>query len=488
MEFQIPDFLPAAAELFVAGMALFMLLVVSFMRRGATTAAYWLTQATILGMALVAMFTGRDVGFTFGQMYIDDPLGDFLKVWVALSVATSLLYGRRYLIDRGLETAEYYLIVIFAMLGSMILITAGSLLTVYLGLEMLSLSSYALVAINRDSTQSTEAGMKYFVLGALASGLLLYGISMVYGGTQTLNIIDVARALFEQQANRPVLLFGLVFIVAGIGFKIGAVPFHMWLPDVYQGAPTSVTILIASAPKLAAFAMAFRLLAVGFWDFAEQWQMMLILLAIGSLAIGNLGAIAQTNIKRMLAYSTIGHMGFILLGLASGVVGGERYLADNAYSAALFYAVTYALMTLGSFGMLLLMSRAGFEADQIDDFKGLNKRSSWWAAMMSIVMFSMAGIPFFVGFFSKFLVLQFVVATDHVWLAVVAVMMSLIGAFYYLRIVKLMFFDEPVDDSPIVAGLGVRVVLSTNVLALAVLGIFPNVLMYFCSLVIHGSF
>jgi NADH-quinone oxidoreductase subunit N len=247
-------------------------------------------------------------------------------------------------------------------------------------------------------------------------------------------------------------------------------------------------LLIASAPKLAAFAMAFRLLAVGFWDFAQQWQMMLILLAIGSLVIGNLGAIAQTNIKRMLAFSTIGHMGFILLGLASGVVGGERYLADNAYSAALFYVVTYVLTTLASFGMVLLMSRAGFEADQINDFKGLNKRNSWWAAMMSIVMFSMAGIPFFVGFFSKFLVLQFVVATDHVWLAVLAVMMSLIGAFYYLRIVKLMYFDEPLDESPIVAGIGVRVVLSANVLSIAALGLFPNLLMYFCSLVIHGSF
>jgi NADH-quinone oxidoreductase subunit N len=487
MEFQIPDFYPAAAELFVAGMALLVLLVVSFVRRGATV-AYWLTQATVVGMAAVALLSGRDVGFTFGQMYIDDPLGDFLKLWVALSVLTSLFYGRRYLIDRGLESAEYYLISMFAMLGSMILISAGSLLTVYLGLEMLSLSSYALVAINRDSTQSTEAGMKYFVLGALASGLLLYGISMVYGATQTLNIIDVARALFEQQANRPVLMFGMVFVVAGVGFKMGAVPFHMWLPDVYQGAPTAVTLLIASAPKLAAFAMAFRLLAVGFWDFAQQWQMMLILLAIGSLVIGNLGAIAQTNIKRMLAFSTIGHMGFILLGLASGVVGGERYLADNAYSAALFYVVTYVLTTLASFGMILLMSRAGFEADQISDFKGLNKRNSWWAAMMAIVMFSMAGIPFFVGFFSKFLVLQFVVATDHVWLAVLAVMMSLIGAFYYLRIVKLMYFDEPLDESPIVAGVGVRIVLSANVLAIAALGIFPNLLMYFCSLVIHGSF
>jgi NADH-quinone oxidoreductase subunit N len=468
-------------------MALLVLLVVSFTRRAAGI-AYWLTQITVVGMALVALFSGRDVGFTFGQMYIDDPLGDFLKLWVAFSVATSLFYGRRYMIDRGLETPEYYLIVMFAMLGSMILISAGSLLTVYLGLEMLSLSSYALVAINRDSVQSTEAGMKYFILGALASGLLLYGISMVYGATQTLNIIDVARALFEQQANRPVLLFGLVFVVAGVGFKMGAVPFHMWLPDVYQGAPTGVTVLISSAPKLAAFAMAFRLLAVGFWDLAEQWQMMLILLAIGSLAIGNLGAIAQTSIKRMLAYSTIGHVGFVLLGLASGVVGGERYLADNAYSAALFYAVTYVLTTVASWGILLLMSRAGFEADQIDDFKGLNKRSSWWAAMMAIIMFSMAGIPFFVGFFSKFLVLQFVVATDHVWLAVFAVMMSLIGAFYYLRVVKLMFFDEPLDDSPIVAGPGVRVVLSANVLAIAALGLFPNVLMYFCSVVIHGSF
>ncbi len=512
MEFQIPDFYPASAEFFLAGAAILTLLIISFVKQGAACVAYRLSQTALLLTALLTLapilanidfgqmfgskswtleglgFSFGHIGFTFGQMFINDGLGVVLKFFSCISVAAGLFYGRRYIADRRIESPEYYLLVLFATLGVMVLISAGSLLTVYLGLEMLSLASYALVAINRDSIQSTEAGMKYFVLGALASGLLLYGISMVYGATQTLNIVDVARALFEQQANNTVMLFGMVFVVAGIAFKLGVVPFHMWIPDVYQGAPTAVTLLIATAPKLAAFAMAFRVLAVGFWAFADQWQKMFIFLAIGSIVLGNLAAIAQTNIKRMLAYSAISHMGFVLLGLTSGVVNGDPYLADNAYAASLFYVITYVLTSLAGFGILLLLSRAGFEADTLDDLKGLNKRSSWWAAMMAIVMFSMAGIPFFVGFFSKFLILQFVVATDHIWLAVLAVMMSLIGAFYYLRIVKLMFFDEPTDNSPITAGWGLRLTLSSNVLIIALLGLSPNLLMTFLSVVMHGSF
>lgn len=489
MEFQIPDFTPALAEFFVAGMALVILMVVSFFKRSSGSIAYWLTQATLILLAGVIVLTvsltsGLDTRFTFGQMYLYDPLGVVLKLLLGLSVAGSLLFGRRYLIDRGLETAEYYLLVLFAVLGGMVLISAGSLLTVYLGLEMLSLSSYALVAINRESLQSTEAGMKYFVLGALASGMLLYGISMVYGATQSLNIVDIARALSEDHVNRTIMLFGLVFVVAGIAFKLGVVPFHMWIPDVYDGAPTAVTLIISSAPKLAAFAMTFRLLPLGFWAFADQWQDMLMILAAASIVLGNLAAIAQTSIKRMLAYSGISHMGFMLLGLATASVGDSR-MADNAYGASMFYVVTYVITTMGGFGILLLMSRAGFESDRIDDLKGLNHRSSWWAAMMAIVMFSMAGIPFFVGFFSKFLILQFVIDAKELWLAVLAVAMSLIGAFYYLRVVKVMYFDEPVDTVPVASGMGTKFVLSCNVLLLAVLGLFPDFLMSFCSIIMQ---
>ncbi|GAA5158833.1 NADH-quinone oxidoreductase subunit NuoN [Viridibacterium curvum] len=519
MEFQIPDFYPALTEIFLSSAALLILLIVSFVRQGAGQVAYKLSQVSLIIAAVLAaspilinidfglMFGGESwtldgagitfgqqcatsgkMCFTFGQMFVNDGLAIVLKPLALIAVSLSLLYGRRYVSDRRLDTAEYYLLVLFSALGILVMISAGSLLTIYLGLEMLSLSSYALVAINRDSVQSTEAGMKYFVLGALASGLLLYGISMVYGATQTLNIIDVARALVEQQANNTIMVFGMVFVVAGVAFKLGAAPFHMWIPDVYQGAPTSVTLLLGAAPKLAAFAMAFRMIAIAFWAFAEQWQHMLMLLAAASIVLGNVAAIAQTNIKRMLAYSAISHMGFMLLGLTSGVVNGDSYHAGNAYAASLFYVVTYVLTTLAAFGILMLMTRSGFEAENIDDFKGLNRRSSWWAGMMAVVMFSMAGIPFFVGFFAKFLVLQFVVATDHLWLAVLAVMMSLVGAFYYLRVVKLMFFDEPVETAPIMGGIGVKIALSLNVLMLAVLGLFPHLSMSILSIVMNGSF
>jgi len=517
MEFQIPNFSPAAPELAVAAIGLLMLLLVSFARRCASQIAWYLTHLALFVGAVLTILVSRDfaalvgklfvqlpfgeflrnfgqialaylgsseMNFTFGQMYLADPLGDLLKVMVCAAVSVGLLYGRRYLQDRKLESSEYYLLILFATLGIMVLISAGSLLTIYIGLELLSLSSYALVAINRDSVRATEAAMKYFVLGALASGLLLYGMSMVYGATQSLGLVDIARSLVDPQAaNRTVLLFGLVFVVAGVSFKLGVVPFHMWIPDVYEGSPTAVTLFIASASKLAAFAMVCRLLALGMWDLVDHWKLMLLIVAIASIILGNLTAIVQTNLKRMLAYSGISHMGFLLLGFASTTQHGST----NAYASALFYALTYVLSTLAAFGIILLMSRAGLEAENIDDFKGLNKRSSWWAGLMAVVMLSMAGLPIFVGFFAKFFVLQAVWSAGYSALAVLAVLMSLVGAFYYLRIVKVMFFDEPADMAPIEACRGVRVLLSANVLAVAVLGIFPSLLMQVCVVVVQSS-
>jgi len=398
-------------------------------------------------------------------------------------VITVLIYGRDYLVARNLDKGEYYLLLLFATLGMMVMISAYNFLAIYLGLEMLSLSLYAMVAIDRDSPRATEAAMKYFVLGALASGLLLYGMSMIYGATGTLELGRVAQAVHEGVANRTILVFGLVFLVAGVAFKLGVVPFHMWIPDVYHGAPTAVTLLISSAPKLAAFAMALRLLVSGLFGLAEHWQTMLMLMAVLSIGIGNLAAIAQSNIKRMLGYSAISHMGFMLLALMSGVVGAEvdPMALINAYSSALYYSVSYVLMSLGAFGMVLLLSRSGYEAESLEDFKGLNKRSPWFALVMAVLMFSMAGIPFFVGFFAKFSVLLAAVAAGHIAVVVLAVIFSLIGAYYYLRIVKLMYFDNPVDGAPIQAGLDMRVLMSPNGLAVAVFGLFPDSLMMLCT-------
>ncbi len=487
MNFVIPDFYPAAAELFVAAMSFVILLVGTF-KQNARSLVYTLTQLTLVAAAAITWRTmDGQVNFTFSNMYVDDLMGDVLKLMLYASVAAVLLYSRGYMNDRKMETTEYYLLALYATLGMMVMISANHFLTIYLGLELLSLALYAMVALERDSARSTEAAMKYFVLGALASGLLLYGISMIYGATGTLEISNVAQAIYHQAGNRTVLMFGLVFLVAGLAFKLGVVPFHMWIPDVYQGAPAAITLFIASAPKLAAFAMAMRLLVNGLFELAEQWQSMLMFLAVLSIVLGNLAAIAQTNIKRMLGYSGISHMGFMLLGLMSGVVGGDRHFALNAYSSSMFYVISYVLMSLASFGVILLMSRSGFEAESLDDFRGLNKRSSWFAGVMAIVMFSMAGIPFFIGFFAKFSVLQAVVAAGYIWLAVLAVVMSLIGAFYYLRVVKLMFFDEPADTSPIGATLDMRVLLSVNGIAIAVLGLLPQSLMTWCAYSLLGS-
>lgn len=488
MNFVVPDFYPAAAEIFVAVMALVIMLASTFARSIARNLAYLLTQATLIVAAFITIFTMEgEVVHTFSNLFISDLLGDVLKLMIYFSTAIALLYGRGYLADRKIDKPEYYLLALLMTLGMMVMVTANHMLPMYIGLEMMSLALYTMVAFDRDSARSTEAAMKYFVLGALASGLLLYGMSMVYGATGTLEFSGVAQALYNQTANQTVLMFGVVFLVAGICFKLGVVPFHMWVPDVYQGAPTAVTLVIATAPKLAAFAMAVRLLIWALFDIAEEWQMMLMLVAAASIVLGNLAAIAQQNIKRMLAYSGISHMGFMLLGLLAGVVEGDRHFALNAYSSAMFYAISYVIMSLASLGMLILLSRAGFEAENIDDFKGLNKRSSWYALMMLFVMFSMAGVPFFIGFFAKLSVLQAVVAAGYFWLAVLAVVMSVIGAFYYLRVVKVMYFDEPVDSSPIHAAPEVRVMLSANGLAIAALGLAPQALMSLCAFALLRS-
>ncbi len=487
MNFVIPDFYPAAAELFVVAMS-FVILMVGTFATNSRGIVYYLTQFTLLGAAgLTAALMDGQVSFTFSNMYVDDLMGDFLKLMVCFSVAVVLLYSRGYMRDREIESTEYYMLVVFSTLGMMVMVAANHFLTLYLGLELLSLSLYAMVALQRDSARSTEAAMKYFVLGSLASGLLLYGISMLYGATGTLEISGVAQAIYHQAGNKTVLMFGLVFVVSGLAFKLGVVPFHMWVPDVYHGAPTSITLMIASAPKLAAFGMAMRLLVNGLFELADQWQSMLMFLGVLSIVLGNLAAIAQSNVKRMLGYSGISHMGFVLLGLMSGVVGGDRHFALNAYSSSMFYVVSYVVMSLGSFGVLLILSRAGFDAETLDDLKGLNKRSSWVAGVMATVMFSMAGIPFFVGFFAKFSVLQAVVAADYLWVAILAVLMSLVGAFYYLRVVKVMFFDEPVETVPLSAPTDMKVLLLFNGLAIALIGLFPQWLMSFCAWSLLGS-
>ena len=431
--------------------------------------------------AVVTLFQiGSVPEVAFNGMYVADAFSHLLKIFVYIAIAATVIYARDYGRDRGLHKGEFYSLTLFAMLGQMVMISAGNLLVVYMGLELMSLSLYALAALRRDEAQSTEAAIKYFILGALASGFLLYGMSMLYGGTGDLSLSGIAAAFGSAETNRTVLMLGAVFIVAGLAFKFGAVPFHMWVPDVYQGTPNSITLLIAGAPKLAAFAIAFRLLGEGLIPIAVQWQPMLIVLAVGSLAIGNIVAIAQTNFKRMIAYSTIAQIGFVMLGLMSGVVDGSASSAGQAYGASMFYIITYVLTTLGTLGIVMMMARKGFECQEISDFKGLSRRSPLMAVVMLIMMFSLAGIPPTVGFFAKLTVLQAAINAGHVWLAVVAVMTSLIGAFYYLRIVKVMYFESAEDDSPLTTRFDARSVLAVNGAAVLVLGIIPNPLMNAC--------
>ncbi len=423
--------------------------------------------------------------YGFGNMVVSDQMGNWLKCFATVAVMVTLVYGRPYAGDRGmLRGGEMFSLSMFALLGMFVMISGNNFLVIYMGLELLTLSSYALVALRRDNATATEAAMKYFVLGALASGFLLYGMSMMYGATGSLDVNAVFKAINSGQVKHQVLVFGLVFVVAGLAFKLGVVPFHMWIPDVYQGAPTAVTLLIGGAPKLAAFAIFIRLLVEGMLPLAIDWQQMLMVLSIGSLLIGNLAAIAQTNLKRMLAYSTISQMGFVLLGLMSGVVNGNINSAANAYSSSMFYVITYVLTTLASFGVILLLARDGFESEEISDFAGLNERSPLYAAIMAICLFSLAGIPPMVGFYAKLSVLQALIASGqgiHIGLAVFAVMMSLIGAFYYLRVVKVMYFDQPITASTVSAPFDVRAVLSVNGALVLILGIVPGGLMALCA-------
>ena len=474
-------------EIVLLVMACVIALVDLFVKSPKRTATYGLTLLSLGGVAVLhAMYAdaGQNM-YGFGRLVVSDPMGHWLRCFATIAVMVTLVYSRPYAADRDMmRGGELFSLSMFALLGMSFMISGQNFIVIYLGLELLTLSSYALVALRRDHTQATEAAMKYFVLGAMASGFLLYGMSMMYGATGSLELSAVLKAIASGQVNHQVLVFGLVFIVSGLAFKIGAVPFHMWIPDVYQGAPTAATLMIGGAPKLAAFAIMIRLLVEGLLPLAFDWQQMLSLLAIASLLIGNLAAIAQTNLKRMLAYSTIAQMGFVLLGFVAGVINGQTTLAANAYSSAMFYMIGYVLTTLASFGIIMLLAREGFESEEISDLAGLNQRSPLYAGVMAICLFSLAGIPPMVGFYAKLAVLQSLIASGqgfYMGLAIFAVMMSLIGAFYYLRVVKVMYFDEPLAVATVSADTDVRVVLSLNGLLVLVLGIFPGALMALCA-------
>jgi len=479
------NLVPVYAEIFLLIAASAILLIDMYLKGARRDITYYLSLLTLVGCAVItgADFAGGTTVYTFNGMYVADPMSNLLKMFTYVAVGITLIYSRKYATDRGMLSGnlggEFYVLALFSMLGQMIMISGNSMLSIYLGLELMSLSLYALVALRRDHATSTEASMKYFILGSLASGFMLYGISMIYGATGALNLPEIAAAA-ATGANSTILVFGLVFLVAGMAFKLGAVPFHMWVPDVYQGSPTAVTLLLGGAPKLASFAMVIRILVEGLGNFAYEWQQMLLVLAVLSLAIGNLTAIAQTNIKRMLAYSTIAQMGFVLLGMLAGVVGDDRANMGAAYSAAMYYSITYVLTTLGSFGLIMMLARSGFEAEQIADFKGMGRRAPWFAVVMTILMFSLAGVPPMMGFMAKWAVLQAVANTGAVWLAVVAVMFSLIGAFYYLRIVKTIWFDEAADTSAITTPFDMRVMLSLNGVAVVLLGLMPGTLLALC--------
>jgi NADH-quinone oxidoreductase subunit N len=481
-----PNLIPLYPEIFLMVAASSILLIDMFLSEARRGITYALSLATLLVCALLTMidFNAGATVYTFSNMFVSDPMSHLLKLFSYGAVALTLIYSRSYVTERGMLGGnlggEFYVLALFALLGQMVMISANNFLIIYLGLELMSLSLYALVALRRDNAKATEAAMKYFILGAMASGFLLYGISMLYGATGSLDLTTVAKMAASGAANPTILVFGIVFLMAGLAFKLGAVPFHMWVPDVYQGSPTAVTLLLGAAPKLAAFAIFIRLLVEGLMPMARDWQQMLMVLAVLSLAVGNLTAIAQTNLKRMLAYSTIAQMGFVLLGLMAGSVGLDASGAANAYSSAMFYVITYVLTTLGTFGVIMLLARSGFEAEELLDFKGLSQRSPWFAVVMSVLMFSLAGVPPLMGFTAKFAVLQAVLGTGQIWLTLIAVMFSLVGAFYYLRVVKMMWFDEPTDKSPLVAKGDMRFVLSLNGVAVVALGLLPGPLLSAC--------
>ena len=479
MEYNLASLQPALPEIFLLSATCLILVIDLFLTERTRLLTYGLSLATLIAtVALTLYAAGPEREILFHGSFVRDPMSDVLKTGLLLITLFAFVYAKDYLIELDILRGEYYVLGLFGVLGMLIMISANSFLTVYLGLELLALCLYALVAFHRESSAGAEAAMKYFVLGALASGMLLYGISMVYGATGQLTFPEVASVIASGDADQTVLVFGLVFIVVGVSFKFGAVPFHMWVPDVYQGAPTPVTLFLGSAPKIAAFALTIRLLVDGMGSLVEQWQNMLIILAVLSMALGNVVAIAQSNVKRMLAYSTISHVGFIFLGLLAGT--------DKGYSAAMFYAITYALTAAGAFGVITMLSRKGFDAENLHDLKGLNDRSPWLAFMMLLIMFSMAGVPPTVGFFAKLFVLDAVVSVDMVWLAVVAVFFSIIGAFYYIRAVKMMYFDKAIDEAPLAASMDTQVMMSINGLAMLGFGLFPAALLGACRAAFSG--
>lgn len=465
----------ALPEIFVLTMACVVLLADLFItdeRRGLThtLAVVTLVFATILSLRL--MMAPGEVAYAFSETFVRDRFGDVLKVFSYLILIGVFVYAKHYLRQFDLFKGEFYTLSLFALIGVMVLISAGSLLTVYLGLELLTLSSYALVALDRNSLKGSEAAMKYFVLGSLASGLLLFGMSFIFGATGSLGLAELSEALAAGVGEEMLLAFGLVFIVLGIAFKLGAVPLHMWVPDVYHGAPLPITLFLSSVPKLAAVALAIRLLDNGMVELHADWQGMLVVLAALSMILGNVVAIAQTNIKRMLAYSTIAHVGFILLGLLPATPEG--------YASAMFYAIAYAIMSAGAFAVLIMLSNNGVEAENLDDVKGLARRNPWHALMMLMIMFSLAGIPVFIGFFAKWQVIAAALSAGFVWLSIIAVVTAVIGAFYYLRVVKLMYFDEPDNTEPVTAPVDFRAVLTVNGVAMLGLGIFSGGLISLC--------
>jgi NADH-quinone oxidoreductase subunit N len=471
------DYWLAAPEIFLAGAICLVLLIDVFLRPEQRQVTYLLAMLSLVGVALVSVLTENQQPLvTFSGSFVSDPAGGALKLMAYVIVALVFLYSRNYLEEHKLFKGEFFVLALFGLLGIMVMISAHSMLTMYLGLELLSLSLYALVAFNRDSAIAAESAMKYFVLGAIASGTLLYGISLLYGVTGTLDFSELATALAGDEGLSLAAALGLVLVVVGVAFKFGAVPFHMWLPDVYEGAPTPVTLFVGSAPKIAAFALSWRVLVEALAPMDASWQGMLIILCVLSLLIGNIVAIAQVNLKRMLAYSTISHVGFILMGFIAG--------SEEGVEAAMFYTMTYSLMAAAGFGMIIVLSRKGFEAERLEDFRGLNQRSPWFALMMLLIMFSMAGVPPLVGFYAKLSVLSALIGADLVWLAIFGVLLAVVGAFYYLRVVWYMYFADPVDVAPLSSAQDLKLVISINSLVLLALGLFPGYLLDLCARVV----
>ena len=480
MTFESLNIAIAMPEVFLLAMACLVLLVDVYLPQEKRNLTYIFTQFSLIITLVLLLGNQTETRvLAFNDLFVQDAMADALKMFIVIISFGVFVYSREYLQQRNIFKGEFYVLGLFSIVGMMLMVSANNLLMLYLGLELLSLCLYALVAFSRDDGNASEAAMKYFILGAIASGMLLYGMSILYGLSGSLQISEIAHAVIAtttgqgaDNAQNIGMVFALVFIVVALAFKLGAVPFHMWMPDVYHGSPTAVTALIGTAPKLAAFAMIMRLMVEALGGLQADWQQMVIVLSVLSLAVGNIIAIAQSNIKRMLAYSTISHVGFILLGILAGTAEG--------YSSAMFYTITYAMMSLGGFGVIMLMARQGFEADQITDLAGLNQRSPWFAFIMMILMLSMAGVPPTVGFWAKLAVLTAVVDVELVWMAVIAVFFSIIGIFYYLRIIKIMYFDDAVETQPLVCGRDMQIALSTNGLAILALGLYPAALMSLC--------